>query len=49
MLLRPTPRISNGGLLVVPWFVLRNIASVPRQVIALNSLPTGRQAPWLIR
>ena len=32
-----TPRISNGGLLVVLWFVLRIIAHVPGQVIALNS------------
>jgi len=32
-----TPRISNGGLLVVLWFVFRTIARVSGQVIALNS------------
>ena len=47
--LRTTPRISNGGLLVVLLYALRTIARVPRQVIALNSLPAGRQAPLLIR
>jgi hypothetical protein len=31
-----TPRISNGGLLVVLWFVLRAIVRVSGQVIALN-------------
>jgi len=44
-----TPRISNGGLLAVPRFALCTIARVPGQVIALNSLPAGRQAPLLIR
>jgi len=33
----PTPRISNGGLLVVLSFALRVIVRVPGQVIALNS------------
>jgi hypothetical protein len=32
-----TPRISNGGLLVVLRFVFLIIVSVPGQVIALNS------------
>jgi hypothetical protein len=32
-----TPRISNGGLLVVLKFVLCKIVRVPGQVIALNS------------
>jgi len=32
-----TPRISNGGLLVVLWLVLRTNARVPGQVIALKS------------
>jgi hypothetical protein len=31
-----TPRISNGGLLVVHRFMLRTIVSVPGQVVALN-------------
>jgi hypothetical protein len=37
MQLFTTPRISNGGLLVMPRSVLRIIARVPGQVIALNS------------
>jgi hypothetical protein len=32
-----TPRIANGGLLVVHMFALRIITRVPGQVIALNS------------
>jgi hypothetical protein len=32
-----TPRICNGGLLVVHRFALRIIVRVPGQVIALNS------------
>ncbi len=32
-----TPHISNGGLLVMRCFVHRNILSVPRQIINLNS------------
>jgi hypothetical protein len=32
-----TPRISNGGLLVVHRFALRTIVRVSGQVIALNS------------
>jgi len=34
--LPPTPRISNGGLLVVLWFSLRIIGRVPGQVFALK-------------
>jgi hypothetical protein len=37
MQLTLTPRISNGGLLVLHMFALRIIARVPGQVIALNS------------
>jgi hypothetical protein len=43
---RPTPRISNGGLLVVLGFVLRIIASVPGQVIALNSATAHTRKRW---
>jgi hypothetical protein len=42
----PTPRISNGGLLVVQGFVLRTIARVPGQVIALNSATAHTRKRW---
>jgi len=41
-----TPRISNGGFLVVHGFALRIIASVPGQVIAPNSATAHTLKRW---
>jgi len=45
-ILLPTPRISNGGLLVVLRFALRSIAGIPGQVIALKSATAHTRKRW---